>query len=136
MPLWGTSADAITNRPKWCPTDENSAYNRGDVYATQSGWVRKAGTAASGCGNPDAQEEVLGQRQDQKHQVQQEEQRAEALHERGFRRGSRSRRGPEQGRGPTERPQEAASQFGPRGRRPRFRGRQEAQVRSQIKHCQ
>ena len=59
MPLWGTSADAITNRPKWCPTDENSAYNRGDVYATQSGWVRKAGTAASGNGNADAQEEVL-----------------------------------------------------------------------------
>ena len=59
MPLWGTSADAITNRPKWCPTDEDSAYNRGDVYATQSGWVRKAGTAASGNGNTDAQEEVL-----------------------------------------------------------------------------
>ena len=59
MPLWGTSADAITNRPKWCPTDENSKHNRGDVYATQSGWVRKAGTAASGNGNTDAQEEVL-----------------------------------------------------------------------------
>ena len=59
MPLWGTSADAITNRPKWCPTDENSEFNRGDVYATQSGWVRKAGTAASGNDNPDAQEEVL-----------------------------------------------------------------------------
>ena len=59
MPLWGTSADAITNRPKWCPTDENSEFNRGDVYATQSGWVRKAGTAASGNGNTDAQEEVL-----------------------------------------------------------------------------
>ena len=59
MPLWGTSADAITNRPKWCPTDEDSMHNRGDVYATQSGWVRKAGTAASGNDNPDAQEEVL-----------------------------------------------------------------------------
>ena len=59
MPLWGTSADAITNRPKWCPTDENSEFNRGDVYATQSGWVRKAGTAASGNDNSDAQEEVL-----------------------------------------------------------------------------
>ena len=21
MPLWGTSADASTNKPKWCPTD-------------------------------------------------------------------------------------------------------------------
>ena len=59
MPLWGTSPDVATNRPKWCPTDENSEFNRGDVYATQSGWVRKAGTAASGNDNADAQEEVL-----------------------------------------------------------------------------
>ena len=59
MPLWGDSADAVTNKPKWCPTDENSEFNRDDVYATNSGWVRKAGTAASGCGNPDATPEVL-----------------------------------------------------------------------------
>ena len=59
MPLWGTSADAITNRPKWCPTDENSEFNRGDVYATQSGWVRKAGTAATGNGNTSADPEIL-----------------------------------------------------------------------------
>ena len=59
MPLWGTSADAITNRPKWCPTDEDSMHNRGDVYATQSGWVRKAGTAATGNGNTSADPEIL-----------------------------------------------------------------------------
>ena len=59
MPLWGTSADAITNRPKWCPTDENSIHNRGDVFANQSGWVRKAGTAATGNGNTSADPEIL-----------------------------------------------------------------------------
>ena len=59
MPLWGTSPDVATNRPKWCPTDEDAMHNRGDVYATQSGWVRKAGTAATGNGNTDADPEIL-----------------------------------------------------------------------------
>tara|TARA_Y100000004_G_C8755529_1_gene344286 strand:+ start:33 stop:647 length:615 start_codon:yes stop_codon:yes gene_type:complete len=59
MPLWGDSADAVTNKPKWCPTDENSEFNRDDVYATNSGWVRKAGTKASGNGNANATPEVL-----------------------------------------------------------------------------
>lgn len=59
MSLWGKDADAITNRPKWAPTDENSDYNKGDIYATNSGWVRKAGTAASGNGNVNADPEVL-----------------------------------------------------------------------------
>ena len=27
MPIWGDSADAVTNKPKWCPTDENSEFN-------------------------------------------------------------------------------------------------------------
>ena len=26
MPLWGTSADAATNKPKWLPDDANSDY--------------------------------------------------------------------------------------------------------------
>ena len=59
MPLWGDSPDAVTNKPKWCPTDENSEFNRDDVYATNSGWVRKAGTKASGNGNTDAAPEIL-----------------------------------------------------------------------------
>jgi len=59
MPLWGTSADAATNKPKWLPDDANSAYDKTKVYATQSGWVARAGTAASGNGNTSAQEEVL-----------------------------------------------------------------------------
>ena len=59
MPLWGTSADAATNKPKWCPDDANSDYDITKVFASQSGWVRRAGTAASGNGNTSAQEEVL-----------------------------------------------------------------------------
>ena len=59
MPLWGTSADAATNKPKWCPDDADSDYDITKVFASQSGWVRRAGTAASGNGNTSAQEEVL-----------------------------------------------------------------------------
>jgi len=59
MPLWGTTHDAATNKPKFEPTDENSDYKRGDVYATQAGWVRQAGTAASGNDNTSATPEVL-----------------------------------------------------------------------------
>ncbi len=46
MPLWGTSADAATNKPKWCPDDANSDYDVTKVFASQAGWVRRAGTAA------------------------------------------------------------------------------------------
>ena len=59
MPLWGTSEDAATNKPKWCPDDANSDYDKTKVFASQSGWVRSAGTAASGNDNTSAQEEVL-----------------------------------------------------------------------------
>ena len=59
MPLWGTSADAATNKPKWLPDDANSDYDKTKVFASQSGWVQRAGTAASGNNNTSAQEEVL-----------------------------------------------------------------------------
>tara|TARA_B100000029_G_scaffold208322_1_gene206142 strand:+ start:644 stop:1225 length:582 start_codon:yes stop_codon:yes gene_type:complete len=59
MPLWGTTHDSATNKPKWAPTDENSDYSKGDIYATNSGWVQQAGTAASGNDNTDADPEVL-----------------------------------------------------------------------------
>ena len=59
MPLWGTSADAATNKPKWCPDDADSDYDITKVFASQSGWVRRAGTAATGNDNTSAQEEVL-----------------------------------------------------------------------------
>ncbi len=57
MPLWGTSADLTTNKPKWLPNDADSPYDKTKVYATQAGWVVKG--AATGNGNTSAQEEVL-----------------------------------------------------------------------------
>ena len=59
MPLWGTTHDSATNKPKWAPIDEDSDNRRGDIYASNSGWVQQAGTAASGNDNTDADPEVL-----------------------------------------------------------------------------
>ena len=59
MPLWEASADAITNKPKFLTDDANSKYDRTNVYATNQGWVMRAGSAGSGNGNVSAQEEVL-----------------------------------------------------------------------------
>ena len=59
MGLWGTAHASADNKPKNYPVDENSEYNKGDIFANNSGWVRKAGTAASGNDNVNAQEEVL-----------------------------------------------------------------------------
>ena len=59
MPLWGTSATAATNKPKFLTNDVNSDYDVTKVYATNAGWVQRAGSAATGNGNTDAQEEVL-----------------------------------------------------------------------------
>ena len=59
MPLWGTAHASAGNKPKFPPTDEDSDYKRGDVYATQAGWVRQAGTKASGNDNTSANPEVL-----------------------------------------------------------------------------
>jgi len=59
MPLWGTTATAATNKPKFLTNDVNSDYDVTNVYATNAGWVQRAGSAATGNGNTDAQEEVL-----------------------------------------------------------------------------
>jgi hypothetical protein len=59
MPLWGTDGDTATNKPKWLPDDANSDYDKTKIFANQSGWVQRAGTAASGSDNASAQEEVL-----------------------------------------------------------------------------
>ena len=59
MALWGKSTTAVTNKPKFLPTDENSDYSRGDSYATNNGWIMRAGTAATGNDNPNATPEVL-----------------------------------------------------------------------------
>ena len=59
MPLWGTTHDSATNKPKWLPTDEDSDYTKQDSYATNDGWVMKAGTKGQGNDNADADPEVL-----------------------------------------------------------------------------
>ena len=59
MGLWGTAHASADNKPKNYPTDENADYKKQDIFANQSGWVQKAGTAASGNDNASAQEEVL-----------------------------------------------------------------------------
>ena len=59
MPLWEASADAITNKPKFLTDDANSKYDRTNCYATNQGWVMRAGSAGTGNGNTGAQEEVL-----------------------------------------------------------------------------
>ena len=57
MPLWGTSADATTNKPKFCPADANSPYDRTEVFASQAGWVVRG--SATGNGNTSATPEIL-----------------------------------------------------------------------------
>ena len=59
MGLWGTDAASTDNKPKNLTTDTNSDYAKKDVFANNSGWVRRAGTAANGNDNTAAQEEVL-----------------------------------------------------------------------------
>ena len=57
MPLWGTSADATTNKPKFCPADANSPYDKTKVFASQAGWVVRG--PATGNGNTGANPEIL-----------------------------------------------------------------------------
>ena len=53
MPLWGNS-DADESKPKNLTTAEKK-----EVYATESGWTREAGSVWSGNGNTDADPELL-----------------------------------------------------------------------------
>jgi len=57
MPLWGTSPDATTNKPKFLPADANSPYDRTEAFASQAGWVTRG--AATGNGNANADPEIL-----------------------------------------------------------------------------
>ena len=59
MSSWGKAHASASNKPKFAPVDENAPDNRGDIYATNQGWVRAAGTKASGNDNVNAQPEVL-----------------------------------------------------------------------------
>jgi len=57
MPLWGTAHAATTNKPKFCPNDVNSPYDKTRVYADSSGWVVTG--PATGNGNTSADPEIL-----------------------------------------------------------------------------
>ena len=59
MPLWGTTATAATNKPKFLTNDVNSKYDITKVRATNRGWEQRAGSSATGCGNVNAQDEIL-----------------------------------------------------------------------------
>ena len=59
MPLWGTTASSADNKPKHLIDDEDSDYNRENSYATDAGWVMRAGTAAVGNDNASADPEIL-----------------------------------------------------------------------------
>ena len=59
MSSWGTAHASATNKPKFLPTDETSKYTRADCMATESGWVMRAGTSATGNSNASADHEVL-----------------------------------------------------------------------------
>ena len=59
MSSWGKAHASASNKPKFAPVDENAPDNRGDIYATNQGWVRAAGTIGSGNDNVNAQPEVL-----------------------------------------------------------------------------
>jgi len=57
MPLWGTTHDATTNKPKFLPADANSPYDRTEAFASQAGWVTRG--PATGNGNTGADPEIL-----------------------------------------------------------------------------
>ena len=59
MSSWGKAHASASNKPKFAPVDEHAPDNRGDIYATNQGWVRAAGTKGSGNDNVNAQPEVL-----------------------------------------------------------------------------
>ena len=59
MALWGKTHDSVSNKPKFLPDDNNSKYDITNAYATNSGWVMKAGTKATGNGNANADPEIL-----------------------------------------------------------------------------
>ena len=59
MPLWGTTATAATNKPKFLTNDVNSKYDITKVRATNRGWEQRAGSSATGNGNTSADDEIL-----------------------------------------------------------------------------
>ena len=58
MPLWGTTHDAIDNKPQFLADDADSDYDITKSFATNKGWMMR-NSAATGNDNVDADDEVL-----------------------------------------------------------------------------
>ena len=58
MPLWGTTHDAIDNKPKFLADDADSDYDITRAFASTKGWMMR-NSAATGNDNVDADDEVL-----------------------------------------------------------------------------
>ena len=59
MSSWGIDPTALDNKPKFLLDNEVTKYRREDSYATNQGWVMRAGSPATGNGNLNAAPEVL-----------------------------------------------------------------------------
>ena len=58
MPLWGTTHDAIDNKPKHLVDDADSDYDITKSFASNKGWMMRNGYA-TGNGNTAADDEIL-----------------------------------------------------------------------------
>ena len=58
MPLWGTTHDAIDNKPQFLADDADSDYDITRSFASNKGWMMR-NSAATGNDNVDADDEVL-----------------------------------------------------------------------------
>ena len=58
MPLWGTTHDAIDNKPQHLVDDADSDYDITKAFASNKGWMMRNG-AATGNGNTAADDEIL-----------------------------------------------------------------------------
>ena len=59
MASWGKDPSSVTNKPKFLLDNEVTKYRREDSYATNQGWVMRAGSPATGNGNINAAPEIL-----------------------------------------------------------------------------
>jgi hypothetical protein len=59
MASWGNDPSSVTNKPKFLLDNEVTKYRREDSYATNQGWVMRAGSPATGNGNINAAPEIL-----------------------------------------------------------------------------
>ena len=59
MSSWGTNPSSADQKPKYLLDNEVTKYRREDAYASNQGWVMRAGSPATGNGNLSASPEIL-----------------------------------------------------------------------------